>query len=442
MPVSSPTKEEALWALQQAKDRGMIGPEDTSVIFHSWTTHRKYLKHLKEAFGSHPNALLAVAVKTNPHPAILRQLVEWGFGLECASMEEVYLAMGAQCPGPKIVFDSPVKTTREITVCHEHPKLHGILVNVNSLDELTRIPKRPNFVVGLRVNPLVDTGTPDLFQVSGDESKFGTPIVDKVSIMEAIQKYPVTQLHVHSGTAMKDLSVAVGAIASVVNFAIEANAMLLANGIKDRKIVGIDIGGGLRPEILDDDDNSQNKNKSNMQKYANNLRTAAPALWDGGMKLVTEFGQWSYFYSGYVYSTIEYAFQRGHTRVAYVHLGADMFVRDIYTKTDRGMEFLPVGDAANRPITLTDIAGPLCFAGDYLQQKVMMPKFEEGDEILMLNSGSNAFGLWSRHCSRTTPQVIGVDRYSETLTVMSPRRNPHLEESYNGVLFPWNVVNN
>jgi diaminopimelate decarboxylase len=436
--MPAPTKEEAIWALQQAKDRDMIGPEDTAVLFHSWTTHRKYLSHLKKAFGTHPNALHAIAVKSNPHPAILKQLVDWGFGLECASMEEVYLARNAGCPGPNIVFDSPVKTKHEIRICHENPELHGILLNVNSLSELERIPANPNFVVGLRINPLVDTGTSKMFQVSGNESKFGTPIVEKADILGAIEKYPITQLHVHSGTAMKDLQVAVGAISSVVDVAVEANAMLSAKGL-DRRIVGVDIGGGIRPEILGDEDSEFGAEFSRMEYYARELQKQAPALFEPGMKLVTEFGQWSFFYSGYAYSKVEYALQREQTRVAYIHLGADMFLRDVYTGKGRGIEFVPLGEAATRPETLTDIAGPLCFAGDYLKQQVPMPRFEEDDEVLLLNTGSNAFSLWSRHCSRTVPQVIGVDRNSETLAVMSPRRNPHLEESYNGMLMPWDA---
>jgi diaminopimelate decarboxylase len=439
--AQSPVKEEAYWAIEQAKKLDMIGPEDTALIFHSWTQHRKYLQHLKQAFTKtdHTNCLHAIAVKTNPHPAILRQLVEWGFGLECASMEEVYLAMNAGCPGPNIVFDSPVKTRHEIRICHENPQLHGILLNVNSLEELDRIPNNPNFVVGLRINPLVDTGTPEMFQVSGDESKFGTPICSKQAILDAIRDYPVTQLHVHSGTAMEDLTVAVGAIASVVDFATEANTMLLEAGITDRSIVGVDIGGGLRPEILENHESPTEEETSRMEYYVSELKKAAPALWENNMKLVTEFGQWSYFYSGYVYSQIEYTLQREHTRVCYIHLGADMFLRDIYTGNGRGIEFLPMGAAALRPHTLTDIAGPLCFAGDYLQQQIQFPKLEEDDEILMLNTGSNAYGLWSRHCSRTVPQVIGVDRDSEILIQMSPRTNPYLSEGYSGTLLPWDA---
>merc|ERR1712238_189903 len=287
--TTSPLKEEALWALQEVKQQQLLGPEDTAVIFHSWTQHRQYLQHLHQAFASAgTNTLHAIAVKTNPHPAILRQLVAWGFGLECASMEEVYLSMEAGCPGDKIVFDSPVKTRHEINICHTHPKLRGILVNVNCLEELDRIPTDPNFVVGLRINPLVHAGGPDMFQVSGDESKFGIPITQKELILEAIQQYPITQLHVHSGTAMEDLSVAVQAIASVVDVATEANILLAQSGQTERRIVGVDIGGGIRPEILEKSSNSgtsennndnekQQPQQSRMEYYVAELQKASPA---------------------------------------------------------------------------------------------------------------------------------------------------------------------
>jgi diaminopimelate decarboxylase len=144
-------------------------------------------------------------------------------------------------------------------------------------------------------------------------------------------------------------------------------------------------------------------------------------LWS--YQLITEFGQWSYFYTGYAYSDVEYAVQRGATRVAYVHVGADFLLRDAYVKP-RGMEFIALGDAADRPIVRTDIAGPLCFAGDYLQKALLLPQLEEGDGLLMLNTGSNAYALWSRHCSRTIPAVLGVDSEALEIRRLSPRTNP------------------
>lgn len=72
----------------------------------------------------------------------------------------------------------------------------------------------------------------------------------------------------------------------------------------------------------------------------------------------------------------------------------------------------------------TDIAGPLCFAGDYLQKGVDLPRLEEGDGLLLLNTGSNAYALWSRHCSRTIPAIYGVDYDAKRLDLLSARFNP------------------
>lgn len=405
-------REEALWAVEAARHKGWIGEEDTSVLFHSWTQQKRYLDHLTTAF-SHPRALHAVAIKTQPHVEILRRVVAWGYGLEAASMEEVQLARKAGCPPERIVFDSPVKTRREIEQCQE--ELHGIRFNVNTLEELHRLPSRPHFPVGIRINPMVETGAPSVYHVSHDESKFGVPIAQKTALLEAILAFPVTQLHVHSGSSMARTESAVSAIRSVVDLAEEANG-LLANAGLERRIDTLDIGGGLMPEILTD-------SPSAMMDYAQALRGTCPELWN--YQLITEFGQWSYFYTGYAFSDVEYAVQRGGTRVAYVHLGADFLLRDAYVKP-RGIEFIPLGDAAKRPIVRTDMAGPLCFAGDYLQKEVLLPQLEEGDGLLMLNTGSNAYALWSRHCSRTIPAVLGVDSEAREIRRLSPRSNPFI----------------
>ena len=281
-------REEALWAVEAARHEGWIGEGDTSVLFHSWTQQKRYLDHLTTAF-SHPRALHAVAIKTQPHVEILRRVVAWGYGLEAASMEEVQLARKAGCPPERIVFDSPVKTRREIEQCQE--ELHGIRFNVNTLEELHRLPSRPHFPVGIRINPMVETGAPSVYHVSHDESKFGVPIAQKSALLEAILAFPVTQLHVHSGSSMARTESAVSAIRSVVDLAQEANG-LLANAGLERRIDTLDIGGGLMPEILTD-------SPSAMMAYAQALRGTCPELWN--YQLITEFGQWSYFYTGYAF---------------------------------------------------------------------------------------------------------------------------------------------
>jgi diaminopimelate decarboxylase len=55
------------------------------------------------------------------------------------------------------------------------------------------------------------------------------------------------------------------------------------------------------------------------------------------------------------------------------------------------------------------VAGPLCFAGDVLARDVLLPPVDEGDWIVIRDVGAYTLSMWSRHCSRGIPAVIGYD---------------------------------
>jgi diaminopimelate decarboxylase len=403
-------KDEALWITKEILSQ--LDTDDTAVLFQSWNQLDRYLIHLREAFSGY-NALHAIAIKTNPHPDVLRFIVSKGFGLEAASMEEVELGIKAGIKPDKLVFDSPVKTRAEIRECHE--RFPGIHLNANSLDELKRMPVSPNFNLGIRINPMVETGAPELYHVSHDESKFGEPISNREAIIRACLNYSITQLHIHSGSALENLEIAVKAIASIVELAKEINSQLAAND-KVHRIKRIDIGGGLKPELL-------SQHSSQMNSYTSLLTQLVPDLAE--FQVITEFGQWCHFYCGYALSKVEYVLKRGNKQVAFVHLGADFLMRDAYVKP-RGLGLVSMDSKGNQLVDHflpTDIAGPLCFAGDYLVKNVQLPVLEEDNLMLLLGTGSNAFGLWSRHCSRAIPKVIGVDYTHKQFSTLSERTN-------------------
>lgn len=405
-------EREVSWTLKKIISENLVTDEDTSVIVQSWNQLDYYLNHLKQVFPQ--DSLHAIAIKTNPHPEVLKHVVESGFGLEAASLEEVKLAVLAGISFEKIVFDSPVKTRKEILFCHEH--YPGIKLNVNCLEELNRIPKNPSFTLGIRINPMIDTGAPSIYHVSSDESKFGVPISEKESILEAIEHFPVTQLHVHAGSHMTNLESSISAVQKLVELAEEANQRLASKEV-NRRILTLDIGGGLPPEKLDA------KATSNMQLYAENLLIKIPELTN--YQLITEFGQWCYFYTGYALSQIEFVLKRGEKNVVFIHLGADYLMRDAYTKP-RGLIFQTFslkGEQKNSEIQEFDIAGPLCFAGDYLAKNQPLCTPQEGDWMALVNTGSNSFGLWSRHCSRSVPKILAVDFNNQTIRLLSERQS-------------------
>lgn len=408
-------KENALWAFRNAASNSLISKDDSALIFQSWDDLKFNLNHLRSIFD-HANAIHAIAIKTNPHPSVLAKIISWGFGLEAASMEEVEMAIKAGATPNKIVFDSPVKRRSEIEKCNN--ELRGLILNVNSLEELKRIPDNPNFTLGIRINPSMEMDSPEIYSVSNNESKFGVPIKEKEALLNVILSHPIQQLHIHAASQMKDLTKAVFAVRELLDLAIEANILLEKKRI-ERRILTLDIGGGLAAEKYG--------NVEKMSEYVKMLKETCPELWD--FELITEFGQWCHTNSGFIFSEIEYTFKRGNKQIAFIHLGADYFMRDAYTVA-RDFEIIALNNKGEENNSdekyLHDIAGPLCFAGDYVLKGVKLPILNEHDWLGILGTGANTLGLWSRHCSRTLPKVIGFSRENKHIEILSERINPFL----------------
>lgn len=362
-------------------------PDDTGLIVTHLPRLKERLAYLSNSFPA--GTQHSIAVKTNPHIEMLRVLVDLGYGLEAASIEEVELAIAAGCPPSEIVFDSPVKTHGEIAQVVDFKNL---LVNVNSLQELERYPDVVDCRLGIRINPMVHTGAPELFNVSNNESKFGVAISDRDQIIAAALNYPVRALHMHSGSQMKDLQVQRGALEMLRDLALEINAEI------EGKIEVLDIGGGLPSEPIG--------GTTKMQAYG----AMVQEIFEGtNFTLVTEFGQWVHAEAGFALSQIEYRIDPGRL---FIHLGADFFMRDAYTSPrDFPLDVWDTyGEVRDGELVTFDIAGPLCFAGDYLAHGVKLANStSEGDWLSVDYTGANTYALWSRHCSRTVPAVWAWD---------------------------------
>ena len=187
-----------------------VSPEDTALLITDTRVLMQRLNLLSEHFPD--GTRHAVAIKTNPHKQVLSTILSHGFDLEAASIEEVDRAFSAGAKPWQIVFDSPVKTRAEIQRCASQT---GMQINANMLSELQRYPADIKCQLGLRINPGIDTGAPEMFAVSTDESKFGVPISDHSQILAACLQHPITALHMHSGSQMSDLSVQLRAIRSL-----------------------------------------------------------------------------------------------------------------------------------------------------------------------------------------------------------------------------------
>ena len=124
---------------------------------------------------------------------------------------------------------------------------------------------------------------------------------------------------------------------------------------------------------------------------------------------MTEFGRAIQAGCGVAFSRIEYVKE---PNTAVIHLGADLFLRWVYHPQDWSHELFVLdenGELKSDSMVPTTIAGPLCFAGDILARDVLLPRVQPGDWLGIRDVGAYTVSMWSRHCSRGMPRVLGYE---------------------------------
>lgn len=386
-------------------------------IFHNLDLFTANLEAVQAAFPA--GSLHTLAIKANPLVRLLQVAVDKGYGLEAASMGEVHLAIAAECPASRIVFDSPAKTTDELAEALQRQ----LRINADNRHELERIEALvgdyPTSNVGLRINPQVGAGHIASTSVAHRGSKFGVPIDDWASISSCFRQYSwLRGLHVHVGSQGCEIKQLVEGVCRITQL-----AQRLTDHLGRQSIDWLDIGGGLPVAYKVGDD------PPHVSLYADALRSAAPDLFTGETEIVTEFGRLLQAGCGWAVSRVEYVKQGAEGQFAVVHFGADFLMRAVYAPTDWQHEYILCDSSGRRktgdskPVS---VAGPLCFAGDVPAQELMLPEVAVGDLLIVRDVGAYTLGLWSHHCSRPRPKVIGYCREARgyKYTVLKDRDRP------------------
>ncbi len=143
--------------------------------------------------------------------------------------------------------------------------------------------------------------------------------------------------------------------------------------------------------------------------YHEVLREYAAEIFSGRWRIYTEFGRSLLAENARAYARVEYV----NGMVATIHFGADLLLRRVYRPQDWSYPMRVLNpDFTVKQGTLTQqtIAGPLCFAGDLLGE-IEAPRIEEGDIVEIQHIGAYTLSMWSRHCSRAKPAVLGLHRH-------------------------------
>ena len=192
------------------------------------------------------------------------------------------------------------------------------------------------------------------------------------------------------------------------------------NHLKRKQINIFDIGGGMPVAY------NKNEFPPSMKMYCELLKKNCPKLFTNEFEIITEFGRWIFANAGWTASRVEYVKKSSMIDTVMIHLGADMFLRKIYNPNDWHHE-INVFDS-NGKIKFGKrkkycIAGPLCFAGDILEQEILLPEVEEGDLIIIHDTGAYTSSMWSRYNSRQFPKVIGYEDDGKKFMLLKDRES-------------------
>jgi diaminopimelate decarboxylase len=116
--------------------------------------------------------------------------------------------------------------------------------------------------------------------------------------------------------------------------------------------------------------------------------------------------------AGWTASRVEYVKAGGGARTLILHVGADLLLRECYFPDHWRHEMVVLDRAGSLKAGAAEryvIAGPLCFAGDVIAYDVELPQVEEGDMLVIRDTGAYTLAMWSRFVSRQSPKVIGYD---------------------------------
>ena len=406
--------------VQKVIQDAIICDENPCIDLFSMNAFRDRLEELQAAFSSIPNVTHGLAVKANPIRGVLTVAKEMGFGAECASFPEAKHALSLGFEPRKIIYDSPCKTYGELKQMIQA----GVYVNLDNEEEIHKINqmRREDGVeiqdkqIGLRVNPVVGGGTIESTSTATANSKFGLPWTEDTTdrLVEIYASNPWLQgVHAHIGSQGIALDVLVEGIKRATNFAALINARV---GRKQIRV--IDIGGGL-PTRYDGISEAYT-----FAEYTKALEEAAPELFSGDYDVLTEFGRSVFVKPGITVTKVEAVKTWCDQRFAVIHVGANQFLRTSYLphQWKHSMTvFSSSGTVKTGPLVKHDIAGPMCFSGDFLGRNVPLPAMEPGDFLVIHDTGGYTTSMYSKYNSRCANAMYAYDDRSNELTVLKHR---------------------
>lgn len=374
------------WQGQRERLLGIAGASTPAYVYHLPTVRAR---------ARALNAIEAIdqryyAVKANTHPAILKAVVEEGFGLECVSLGElrrIFEVLPELSPA-RVLF------TPSFAPHTEYAEAFALGVTV-TVDNAELLQQWPQVFDGRSVWLRVDLGRGDghhaKVRTGGRDSKFGFPFerLDEFIALASAGNVRIVGLHAHLGSGVdtaqhwKQVCDELGGIAERIG-----------------TVEVIDIGGGLPiPYTADDEPFDLDAWGAGLAE----IKAAYP-----GFRLAIEPGRYLVAEAGVLLAcATQVVAKQGITRVG-LDAGMHTLARPaLYDAWHDVVNLSRLDLVADAPF---DIVGPICESSDVLGRRRPLPAATAaGDVMLIADAGAYGYAMASHYNLRGLPKEEVLD---------------------------------
>ena len=328
------------------------------------------------------------AVKANFNAELLRTLAAEGVDFECVSPGEVeWIEENVPDIDLGRVLFTPNFAPRDEYAWALQKGLQLTLDNLYPLQAWPEMFKGADLFI--RVDPGQGRGHHENVKTAGNHSKFGIPRFEIDELHRLIEEVgaDVIGIHAHSGSGILDpdnwRSVAVELVQVAQRFP---------------SVKSIDLGGGLgipekpgeKPFDLDKLDTTLNEIRASYPQYR---------LWlEPGRYLVAQ--------AGVLLSRVTQVKGKGDMRYVGIGTGMNSLIRPALYGSYH--EIVNLTKADQVPTDTVTVVGPICETGDRLGSDRLMPTADEGDVILIANTGAYGFVMSSQYNRRDVAQELVI----------------------------------
>ena len=328
------------------------------------------------------------AMKANSNPRILECIRNSGLGLECVSRGEVELVLSLFPDiDPRDILFTPNFAPQDE---YAFALRLGVWVTLDNLHPLLCWPDLfRDREIFLRIDPGQGHGHHEKVHTAGSQSKFGVPLTELGEFRRLAEAAGarIVGLHAHSGSG----------ILSPTHWS-NTGALLARVAEQFPNVATLNLGGGLGvPERPD---------QSALDLQAIDASLAPLKAANPSLSIWLEPGRFLVARSGVLLTRVTQIKGKGDVRYIGVNTGMNSLIRPaLYGAYHRIVNLSRLDQKATEVVS---VVGPICETGDRLGVDHLLPPTEEGDVLLIANTGAYGYTMSSRYNLREPAEEVVI----------------------------------